>query len=314
MVAVSFDPKDTAETGGRQEANLPADAMAAPNTANGWHFLTGDAGQHQGAHRRRGLPLQIRPEDRPVRARQRHHDPDARGHASRAISTAWNTRRAIFAWAWWKRPANKIGTPGGPDSAVLLPLRPGHRQVRRPRHEYGAARRRRLRAGVRRVSVDCACAAKHAAAQFVSDWMSDHETTSISGTGVHHRTRGGPPALFLLGRRGVLHGADFRRDLLLRHPLPAALGARIAATGARRHGARDCLVGDSLRPHHGHVHLGRKHLLHRRAVRPTTPCPSTWWASSGCGRSQHMEGQREINELHIPVGRAGQAHHDLAKT
>ena len=28
---------------------------------------------------------------------------------------------------------------------------------------------------------------------------------------------------------------------------------------------------------------------------------------------QHMEGQREINELHIPVGRAGEAHHDLRR-
>ena len=47
---------------------------------------------------------------------------------------------------------NKIGTPGRPDSAVLLSLRSGHRQVRRRGHEHGARRRRRLRAGLRRGS------------------------------------------------------------------------------------------------------------------------------------------------------------------
>ena len=26
---------------------------------------------------------------------------------------------------------------------------------------------------------------------------------------------------------------------------------------------------------------------------------------------QHLDGQREINELHVPVGRAGQADHDV---
>ena len=29
----------------------------------------------------------------------------------------------------------------------------------------------------------------------------------------------------------------------------------------------------------------------------------TWWASSGCGRSSIPDGQREINELHVPIGR-----------
>ena len=40
---------------------------------------------------------------------------------------------------------------------------------------------------------------------------------------------------------------------------------------------------DSVRSHHGDVHLGRQHLLHAPAGRRTTPSRSTWSASSGCG-------------------------------
>ena len=72
-----------------------------PDTANGWHFLTGDEGQHQGADRRRGLPLQVRSGDRPVRARQRHHDSDARGPALALL-----LRRGI-------RAARRAPGPGG---------------------------------------------------------------------------------------------------------------------------------------------------------------------------------------------------------
>ena len=36
---------------------------------------------------------------------------------------------------------------------------------------------------------------------------------------------------------------------------------------------------------------------------PATPPKFTWWPSNGCGSCEHAEGQREINELHVPVGR-----------
>ena len=49
-----------------------------PDTANGWHLSDRRPGQHQGAHGRRRLPLQVRSRDRSVRARQRHHGADSR--------------------------------------------------------------------------------------------------------------------------------------------------------------------------------------------------------------------------------------------
>ena len=48
---------------------------------------------------------------------------------------------------------------------------------------------------------------------------------------------------------------------------------------------------------------GARSLLRTDRARPTTRWRSTSSASSGCGRSQHPDGQREINELHVPVGR-----------
>jgi len=41
VVAVSFDPRDTPEIAARKKANL-LQRYRRPNTANGWHFLTGD--------------------------------------------------------------------------------------------------------------------------------------------------------------------------------------------------------------------------------------------------------------------------------
>ena len=41
MVAVSFDPRDTPETAARKKANYLR-RYGRANTANGWHFLTGD--------------------------------------------------------------------------------------------------------------------------------------------------------------------------------------------------------------------------------------------------------------------------------
>jgi hypothetical protein len=109
--------------------------------------------------------------------------------------------------------------------------------------------------------------------------------------------------LFYPGRRvGVLHRADFLGHLLLRHPLPAAFGQRPAEAGARQPGAGDRVVGDSFRTHHDHVRMGRQYILQgeppaENAMQIYVVAKQWMW------KMQHMEGQREINELHIPVGR-----------
>ena len=77
IVAVSFDPKDTPETAASKK-QMYLRRYGRPSTANGWHLLTGDRGQHHGAHGRGRLSLQVRSRHGPVRARQRHHDAHSR--------------------------------------------------------------------------------------------------------------------------------------------------------------------------------------------------------------------------------------------
>ena len=52
---------------------------ARPGTEAGWHFLTGAAALDRPARPRRRLPVRLRPEAPPVRARRRHRAADARG-------------------------------------------------------------------------------------------------------------------------------------------------------------------------------------------------------------------------------------------
>jgi heme/copper-type cytochrome/quinol oxidase subunit 2 len=61
---------------------------------------------------------------------------------------------------------------------------------------------------------------------------------------------------------------------------------------------------DSLRPHHGDVHLGRQHLLQRKPAAGQRHLDIYVVGKQWMWKLEHMEGQREINELHIPVGRA----------
>ena len=56
VVAVSFDPRDTPEIAARKKANY-LQRYRRPDTANGWHFLTGDEAIHQSAYRGSRLPI-----------------------------------------------------------------------------------------------------------------------------------------------------------------------------------------------------------------------------------------------------------------
>ena len=52
---------------------------------------------------------------------------------------------------------------------------------------------------------------------------------------------------------------------------------------------------------------GAQRLRHDAAARPTTRIEIYVVGKQWMWKIQHPEGQREINELHVPVGRAGQA-------
>ena len=63
----------------RRRSRPTSSATSGPQTAGGWHFLTGKAGVDQAADGGGGLPLRVRRRDRAVRARRRDRGADAEG-------------------------------------------------------------------------------------------------------------------------------------------------------------------------------------------------------------------------------------------
>ena len=68
--------------------------------------------------------------------------------------------------------------------------------------------------------------------------------------------------------------------------------------------ARARLVADSVRHLDRHLRLGLATSSSTSCARPTRRSRSTRPASGGCGASSTSTARREINELHVPVGRA----------
>ena len=97
---------------------------------------------------------------------------------------------------------------------------------------------------------------------------------------------------------------DLRPDPDLRRPLPPRVEGRpLASRRSRATSARGDLDRRPAAHVAGDVRLGDGRLL--RALRPARPTPSrsTSSASSGCGSCSIPRGEREINELHVPLGR-----------
>ena len=96
--------------------------------------------------------------------------------------------------------------------------------------------------------------------------------------------------------------ADLRPDPVLRDQVPPRLAGDRAQPGHAQHAARDLLDRRPAADRDGDVLLRRRYVYFHHVPGPRDAWRSTSWASSGCGRLQHPEGQREINELHVPVG------------
>ena len=80
VIAVSFDPRETpALASGKKKSNL--DRYKRPETANGWHFLTGDESSIKALTDAAGFHYVWDDEDAAVRPSERHHRDDARGEA-----------------------------------------------------------------------------------------------------------------------------------------------------------------------------------------------------------------------------------------
>ena len=118
-------------------------------------------------------------------------------------------------------------------------------------------------------------------------------------------SRCGPLVLLLRRGHGLLLGGHFRcrsstsPSATGGAPIPNCLWRR-----TRRHAARDRLERDSVRHHHGHVRVGREHLLQREPPAGRRHADLRGRQAVDVEARSIMEGQREINELHIPLGRA----------
>ena len=150
--------------------------------------------------------------------------------------------------------------------------------------------------------------------------------TCAAGARAGRGSREGPAEhvvrLPALPRAGLHHGGPRGRALLLpvrghRVLLPRCIAALVVVFAVRYrrrspderppaiHGSLALELTWTLIPlvHRDRHLLWSAELFFPRSARARpTRWRSTWSASAGCGRLQHMTGQREINELHVPVG------------
>ena len=149
VVAVSFNPKEGPGLASQKKASY-VERYGRPQAAGGWHFLTGIAGIDHAADRRRRLQVRVRPEDRAVRPWRGDRGPDAEGHDREVL-----LRHRVLAAGPPARAHRGVGRTHRDGrrrrAALLLPLRPVERQVRCDRPRDRSCRRRRHRAGVRRI-------------------------------------------------------------------------------------------------------------------------------------------------------------------
>ena len=92
VVAISFDARETPVlASGKKKSHL--DRYKRPESASGWHFLTGDEASIAAVTDGGRLQVRLGRTHAAVRAPERHRRRDAGGQGSRATSSASSTRR-----------------------------------------------------------------------------------------------------------------------------------------------------------------------------------------------------------------------------
>ncbi len=137
VVAVSFDTRETpAMAAAKKKAYLSR--YKHPAAAAGWHFLTGDAASVEALTKAAGFRYRY------------DEDLEQFAHASAIMVATPEGRLARYFYGIEYAPrdlrlglveasAGKIGTPVDQILLLLLPLRPGERQVRRRRGQHRPA-------------------------------------------------------------------------------------------------------------------------------------------------------------------------------
>ena len=108
---------------------------------------------------------------------------------------------------------------------------------------------------------------------------------------------------FILGVTAFFALLVVRPGGLLRGQVPRRHRPEGRRADHRLDPARARLVADPVLHRDGDLRLGDAWCSSRSSVRPTRRWRSTPPASAGCGSSSTSTAQREINELHVPVGR-----------
>ena len=129
VVFVSFDPRETPDMAAQKKVSALSH-YGRPDTAAGWHFLTGAKPSIDSTDRSREFPLLLQREDRHLRARQRHHAAHSgRAHLAlflrRGVSVARRAPRSGRRFRRQNRQSHR------PSAALLFPVRPVDRALQR---------------------------------------------------------------------------------------------------------------------------------------------------------------------------------------
>ena len=104
--------------------------------------------------------------------------------------------------------------------------------------------------------------------------------------------------------------ADFGRAHLFRNQVSPPQRLTKFRVRSQAHINSKPLVGYSLRHRDDHVCLGRSSLISSNVRPPQNAMEVYVVGKQWMWKIQHATGQREINELHVPVGRKDQTDHD----
>ncbi len=298
VVAVSFDARETpAMAAAKKDAYLGR--YKRPNAAGGWHFLTGDAAAIERLTKAVGFRFRY------------DKDRDQFAHASAVMVATPDGRLARYFYGIEYAPRDlrlglveaSAGTHRDarrPGPALLLPLRPGQRQVRpgdREHHPAVAASRRWRILGISLVVMS-----RRRAPDARGGFGSGAMTPALSRAGLDLRRQ----------RRRALSLPDRRHGVLLAADRDARRRLRPASSGARRptKSRQDVHESGLLEIVWTVIPFGLTMVMFFwgakvffQITRPPANAIEIYvTAKQWMWKLQHEDGHREMNELHVPIG------------